>query len=140
MTEITSRARALYPEEEEGSWFCVSDYDPIIKSFGEVLVQVDDEDYSGDTRVLLRKNDRYGFLIFGWGSCSGCDALQACNNFREVDELIDNLEGGIKWFDTLAEAQLYIANDEEREGSYYCHDKEWKRFKSAALAVTINNN
>ncbi len=133
-----SRARRLYGAEykdDDGSYFYgPSDYNPIIQSFGEVLVQVDDDDYQGDTRVLLRKDGRYGFLNFGWGSCSGCDGLQACSSFREIEELIQGLERDIKWFDTLAEAQAYIGNDAEREGSYYYHEDEWAKFKAAALA------
>jgi len=133
-----SRARRLYGEEykdEDGSYFYgPSDYNPIIQSFGEVLVQVDDGDYQGDTRVLLRKDGRFGFLNFGWGSCSGCDGLQACSSFRDIETLIQGLERDIKWFDTLAEAQAYIGNDAEREGSYYYHEDEWAKFKAAALA------
>lgn len=133
-----SRARRLYGRDysdEEGSYFYgPGDYNPIIKSFGDVLVQVDDDDYQGDTRVLLRKDGRYGFLNFGWGSCSGCDGLQACSSFREIEELIQSLERDIKWFDTLADAKAYIGNDHDREQSYFWHLDEWQRFKSEALA------
>lgn len=136
MSATGSRAKALYPKAGERTYFDTPyDYDPIIRSFGEVLVQVDDEDWSGDTRVLLRKGNRHGFLNYGWGSCSGCDALQACGSYEEVDQLIDSLEGDIKWFDTLAEAQVYIANDAERQGSYYYHQAEWGEFKAAVMEV-----
>lgn len=136
MTTTESRAKALYPEfADREHFYGPCDYDHIIRSFGDVLVQVDEEGYSGDTRVLLRKGDRYGFLNFGWGSCSGCDALQACSDYEEIDELIDELENDIKWFDTLAEAQVYIANDEERQGSYYYHQAEWEKFKAAVAEV-----
>ena len=33
-----------------------------------------------------------------------------------------------------AEAQAYIGNDAERQGSYYYHEDEWAKFKAAALA------
>jgi hypothetical protein len=136
MITALSRAKALYPEAGEHTYFDTPcDYDPIIRSFGEVLVQVDDGDYSGDTRVFLRKNGRYGFLSYGWGSCTGCDALQSCGSYQEIDELIDSLENNIKWFDTLAEAQAYVANDEERQGSYYYHEEEWAEFKAAVAEV-----
>lgn len=138
MNNTESRAQTLYPEAGERTYFdSPYDYDPIIRSFGEVLVQVDDDDYIGDTRVLLRKDGRYGFLNFGWGSCSGCDALQASDSYEEIDELIDDLENDIKWFDTLANAQAYIANDEERQGSYYYHEAEWDKFKAAVAEVTL---
>lgn len=129
-------AQELYPKAGERTYFdAPCDYEPIIRSFGEVLVQVDDEDWSGDTRVLLRKDGRYGFLNFGWGSCSGCDALQACDSYQEVDQLISELENDIKWFYALAEAQAYIANDEERKGGYYYHCEGWQKFRAAVLEV-----
>ena len=112
------------------------DYAPIIESFGDVLVQVDEEDYQGDSFVLLRKDGQYGFLCFGWGSCNGCDALQACETVEELDELIDKLQSDIKWFDSLAEAQAYIADDLLRRGSYYYHAKEWNEFKAKVMEVT----
>jgi hypothetical protein len=126
------RSQAIYPNAVDGTYFeTIYDYEPIVKSFGDVLVQVDDEDYSGDTRVLLHKDGRYGFLNFGWGSCSGCDTLQACSSYKEIDVLIEELENNIKWFDTLTEATAYIINDQERQGSYYYHENEWAQFKAS---------
>lgn len=125
----SSRAVSIFPNADE---HCndFSNYSPIICSFGKVLVQVDAGAYSGDTLVLLSKNGLYGFLAFGWGSCSGCDALQACQTFADVDELIDSLESSIQWFDTLQQAQAYIANSNERLGSYYSHLDEWPDFQA----------
>jgi len=130
------RSQAIYPNAVDGTYFeTIYDYEPIVKSFGDVLVQVDDEDYSGDTRVLLHKDGRYGFLNFGWGSCSGCDGLQACSSYEEIDELIEELENDIKWFDTLIEATAYIINDQERQGSYYYHENEWAQFKTSVQGL-----
>lgn len=128
------RARDFFGEELDDKWFCVSSYQPIIESFGKVLIQVDDRDYSGDTRVLYEKDGKYGFLNFGWGSCSGCDALQACKNEQAVDELIDSLEQAVKWFDSLSEAAAYITS-KEREYSYYSHEKEWKEFVQQVVVL-----
>lgn len=135
-TTDDSRARRLYPDFDE-TWGGPGDYTPIIESFGEVLVRVDDQDYQGDTRVLLKKGGQYGFLNFGWGSCSGCDALQGCDSFSDIDELIVDLERSIKWFDTLEDTKAYIGNDADRQGSYYFHEKEWTRFKDAVLAYGV---
>lgn len=75
-----------------------SDYTPLLESFGyDKLLQIDDDDYQGDSRVLYKNNDQYGFLTFGWGSCSGCDSLQACNNLEEVDQLRKELYDSIIW-------------------------------------------
>ena len=129
-----SKARALYGEEVDPSWFCVSSYQPIVDSFGEVLVQVEDNDYSGDTRVAYYKEGKYGFLNFGWGSCSGCDALQACEDENAVDKLIESLEQNVKWFDSLLDLKAYLTNN-QRQYSYYSHEENWDDFVVKVLAL-----
>lgn len=133
-----SRARRLYPREEseDGAyWYGPYDYQPIIDSFGTVLAQADDDDYQGDSHALIEKDGRFGVLTFGWGSCSGCDALQATANYREIEELIVQIENGIRWFDTLAEAMAYVADDSERSGSYYCGTQAWEKFRDKVASL-----
>jgi hypothetical protein len=91
----------------EESFYGVGDYRPLLRSIGDVLVQVDDDDYQGDARVLIKDGERYGVLIFGWGSCSGCDALQACETIGEIEELRDELCRQIFW-GTKEEIARYI--------------------------------
>lgn len=105
----------IYPdyweeEQERGSFYGPYDYQPIIDEIGNILIQVDDKDYQGDSRILFEKNGMYGFLIFGWGSCSGCDALQGCRNISQVQELIDQLVHGVMWFGSLEQLQEYFKN------------------------------
>jgi hypothetical protein len=131
------KAQALFPNCQKAEWFhAPCDYSPIINSFGQVLVQVDEDDYSGDTFALLSKDGQTGFLQFGWGSCSGCDALQGCESYKELGELIENLESGIKWFDSLAEAQAYVGNNSITRGSYFYHVETWSTFKNQVLALS----
>jgi len=85
--------KAIYPNFRRYE----ANYNPLIESFGTVLLQVDDDSYQGDSRVLLRRGDEYGILIFGWGSCTGCDALQGCNSYEDLEELRASLEADIKW-------------------------------------------
>lgn len=92
-------AKELYPQEDH--WFSVYSYQPILNEIGNIIIQVDDKDYQGDTRVVFEKDGKYGFLIFGWGSCSGCDALQACNNHESVQELMDGMVNDVEWFDSF---------------------------------------
>lgn len=76
---------------EFGGWRSPG-YGDLIASFEtETLLQVDDSDYKSDSRLLLRDGDRYGLLFFGWGSCSGCGALQACDSKAEFVALRDDL-------------------------------------------------
>lgn len=120
-------SKQLYPDYEDGD-YGPDDYQPIIKSFGSVAIQVDDNDYQGDTRVLYNDNEKgLGLLIFGWGSCSGCDALQAVSSHAELQELIDELEQSIKWFKNKKEALDYISN-KDWAGEFCWHSDETKKF------------
>lgn len=84
-------------------------YSDLIESFEvETLVTVADDDYQGDTRHLLRDGERYGLLTFGWGSCSGCDALEGCSGITEVTELRDQLWGQIHWEDSATAMLAYV--------------------------------
>lgn len=84
-------AKEIYPDcvDSDGNFNNPSGYQLIIEEFGNILVQVDDQDYQGDSRILYENNGQYGYLKFGWGSCSGCDALQGCDSVLELDELIE---------------------------------------------------
>ena len=102
--------REVYPPDDT-SYFFKYDYTPMLKSFGyEIVVQVDQDSYQGDSLVLYKNEARYGFLTFGWGSCSGCDALQACSSYEEVDDLRNELYNSIVWFNSLQETLSHLRN------------------------------
>lgn len=124
-------AYELYSEEygTDNLTECISDYTPMLEQFGEILIRVDDGDYQGDSYLIYKKENSYGYLIFGWGSCSGCDALKACNTIQEVQELMDNLYNDIIWFTSLAELKNYFA-DKDWQLEYSWHIEEFKDFLS----------
>lgn len=100
-------AKELYPD---GYY---EDYTPIIHAFGKVILRVDTPQPSeGDTWVLYGDlyHRRIGYLEFGWGSCSGCDALQGCANTNEVQDLMNQLYDNMKWFESPEEAFDYFKN------------------------------
>lgn len=111
--------REVYPgREDELGFDPVRDYGPLLESLGyEIVLRADDADprgSSGDSRVLYRADaNRYGVLIFGWGSCAGCDALQACRSYEEIEELRRSLLEQIIW--GTPEELLQWANSEGRE-------------------------
>ena len=124
------RVQELYKWESEhdDKWFpTISNYQPILNSFGEIVIQVDDCDYQGDSRVLYNAGGAYGWLQFGWGSCSGCDSLQACGSWEDVQELSDSLENSIKWFGSAFEALLFF-REHDWEGDYSWDDGEQAEF------------
>lgn len=110
----------LYGEDADSEYFWgPSNYQPIIDAIGTPVVQVDDQDCQGDTRVLFADGDRIGFLIFGWGSCSGCDALQACSNPSEVEELASGMEKDTQWFDSKSDAlKFFVERDWDVQWSW----------------------
>lgn len=93
----------------------------------KIAVQVDDNDYQGDSRLLYDENGKIGVLIFGWGSCSGCDALQACGSLEEVQKLCDELQEDIEWFDDKKQALEYFTNHDWK-GDHSWHQTETRKF------------
>ena len=123
----------IYPNcvSPDGSFNYPSGYQPILNEFGNILVQVDDDNYQGDSRIFYENNGQYGWLQFGWGSCTGCDRLQGCYSILEIDELIQDLCMSIKWFDSKKDALEYFETHDWEGG--YDHGKEWKEFMEKVI-------
>ena len=120
--EVGSESR----DERWGGFFGVYDYNPLVISMGvEVVIQESDNDYQGDTYMLAYDPEqcKYGILVFGWGSCSGCDALQACDSWDEVEKLRDRMYDSIQWFDSMRELVLYMLTHDWR-GDFSYHEKD----------------
>lgn len=101
------------------NWGCSHSYGELVNSMEyEIVFDEHDNDYQGDSYYLLQDGERYGVLVFGWGSCSGCDALQACSSHGEVVELRDNLHEGITWHDTK-EAFVTWVSEKDFETEWY---------------------
>lgn len=137
-------AQELYPNlyDAEDDWFDAPyDYKPMLENLcDELLLKVDDRDYSGDSRVLMRDaSGRYGLLIFGWGSCSGCDALQSCRSYEEIQLLMDHLALEIHWEDSAALMHSYITH-KDWELEYSWNAKETRVFVDQALAILANSS
>lgn len=106
-------------------------YEGLIDSFGvDVVFDEHDDDYQGDSFYLLRDVDgRVGFLAFGWGSCSGCDAFSAAWDSGDADlvELRDGLWDDVEWYGSLND--LRVAFDEKDvQLKWYGHSKAFKKF------------
>jgi hypothetical protein len=100
--------------------------------FDQVVLEDEEGDYQGTSYLLVRKGGQWGLLIYGWGSCSGCDALADCNDFRgDVVELRDQLYNSITW-GTAAEMREHIAT---RDWSldWVGHEETFLKFRTDAL-------
>lgn len=127
----------VYPESnrEKDDWFSAPyDYRPMIESMAEeVLLEVREDNYSGDSRFLLKDKDMYGYLMFGWGSCSGCDALQACNNYEDIHKLRKELYKAIRW-ETKEHLLKWIKNH-DWEGDAAGDSEECKEFTEKSIQI-----
>lgn len=126
-------AQELYSKAQKKTYFkTVSNYQPILNSFGNILIQVDDTYYYGDSRVLYQQENKIGYLQFGWGSCSGCDALQSCDSIEEVQSLMDKLRSSIMWFDNPQQALAFFI-DHDWDGDYSHLSTEQQNFINQAI-------
>lgn len=125
-------AKELYSSEQIEKFFGVWDYHPMLEEFGDILIEIDENGYQGDSFILYKNENKYGFLTYGWGSCSGCDALQACNNIEEVQELMDALYNSIQWFDSLKSVKSYFET-RDWDLDWVGHTQEFKDFKREVL-------
>lgn len=127
-------AKELYPECFEYGYFSAPcDYNPIISNIADVAIQVDDNDYQGDTRVLFWDHGEIGYLQFGWGSCSGCDALQACGSYKDIQDLMDDLVNQVQWFANPNNALEYF-KERDWEGDYSWHADEQRQFIEKSIS------
>jgi hypothetical protein len=119
----------VYPDCKHKDYFSSpGDYLPLLKSFNyNIIIQLDDSDYQGETRILYDNEGKIGHLQFSWGSCSGCDSLQACNSYKELDELRNQLHKDIVWYDDKSLALNHFEN------SYNIDCDNEKEFKKLVI-------
>lgn len=132
---MSKDVKELFPEcvEKDSRWFRTPGYHEIVSNFGTVVVSGDSGSYQGDSYYILTDGERYGYLTFGWGSCSGCDALQSCESYPDLQRLFDSLESGVFWIDTLDEfKKWFLLKDWETEYSY--SEEGFKEFLMKASA------
>lgn len=111
------------------------DYQDLIDTFEfETVLSVDAGSYQGDTFCVLKDGEKYGYLEFGWGSCSGCDALLACTDHDDLEELQASLFNDIKWFNSLEELKEYFRSHDWK-GDWCWHEEEHRAFREKVLEL-----
>lgn len=138
MKMTTEELERMYPGLGDDGYAC--DYTPLLSTLGNIVLRIDDSEYQGDSRILFRKWDSlhyvecYGILFFGWGSCSGCDSLQACSTYEEIEKLRVELEQNVTWFKSKKEAVNYFKTH-DWEGDCSGNTEETRIFVQAALCI-----
>lgn len=100
----------------------------------QVFLRVDDDDYQGDSRFLIRHRCKLGFMVIGWGSCEGCDALMACNTIADYEALKQVIINGIRWFDTEQQAIEWFKTHDWK-GDFLGWNPRTTRFVETAVAL-----
>ena len=118
-----------------------SGYVTAIKGIGvEVLAEADLGYYEGDWVGLVKDTEwclgrEYGFIVVGYGSCSGCDEWEGADGPAERAQIIARILGNAKWFESLDEAKAYITSAAATNAGYYVHENDWGDFVRAACEV-----
>lgn len=102
--------------------------------------------WQGDIWYVLRYGERYGYVLIGYGSCTGCDALENIDYFYTddearagaINELSDQLQQNIRWFDSKQDfiANVLEAGDEGND--WYWFDTEIKEYTKAFVENWAN--
>lgn len=125
--------KEIYPPNDWGGFS--GGYGRILHELGEIVIQVDDDDYQGDSRVLVKKTDLFGYLNFGWGSCSGCDSYQGCTDHEDLLELANSLEESVKWLPKIEMLEFFRTHDWKGD---YRWDKEDQDFVTQVIEYLSN--
>jgi hypothetical protein len=106
----------------------------------EMLVWQSVGSCQGDYFALVKTPDgQYGFTVIGYGSCSGCDGLQATMGystekgereakFKEVAQYLQGFRDGAHWEPTKERMKEYLEKECDREmKETYISDEEEKK-------------
>lgn len=113
-----------------------SSYESMLSSAGlDILEWQAVGDYQGDYYTVVRDSSgRYGFTVIGYGSCSGCDALEAATpwysdedpDWSDIVSLREDILSGVRYFDSKAEIAEFIQVEIEKNSGkdWYYYDDE----------------
>ena len=118
------------------SYFYAPTYEEGLESRGfEILEWVTFGSYQGDYAVILKKDGVFGFGVIGYGSCSGCDSLYACDSDKEFQELLDRVISFID-FGTTTDLISKI-NNEFDDNNWFRHDRDFEENKSKLIQALM---
>lgn len=141
MSEITASAieKAFGSLEDRDWYYRGQDYPDLVGLFcDEIVVEASDNDCQGDTYAILRKGDEYGYLEFGWGSCSGCDALQACESDEDMARLANDLAASVEWQADREAFKVWVAG-KDWHGGYSWHCDGFHKFAEKVRTAGLGN-
>lgn len=117
-------------------------YDDLIKSCNLKIVNKERfGSYQGDIFYLVKDENRYGFVVVGFGSCSGCDALYSCTTLDELSLLRDKIYSNITWRNSKKGIINYLEEkDHSKEYYFWLEKSDIKKFIKECKKVLNNHN
>lgn len=135
MTTFKERAAALavennwtWREVDDGPWGI--DYLDLFTGRGlTVLLSSQFGSWQGDYAVVVSNPEgQFAMTVFGYGSCSGCDALEGAETWEDIEVMADSFSSNLTWFNSPQEVYEAAAAAEAEEAakySWYEHDSEY---------------
>lgn len=121
--------------QHEEDYYYPGGYEALLLRIGNVVLCQSFGSYDGDYYVLFKEGDRYGYLTFGYGSCSGCDALEACRSQEDEDRLQQRLTDSIFW-GTAKEVVDRFLESGDRNEFYYYYPQDFVAFAEKVIDLT----
>jgi hypothetical protein len=84
---------------------------------------------------MVFDDGKYGYILFGWGSCSGCDALQACDDMEDLNALAQSMWDSIAWYDTPQELINWIKTHDYEGDCLEYYGDELHDFLHKAISI-----
>lgn len=108
--------------------------------------------YQGDIAFLLKDGSMWGWIVIGYGSCSGCDTIEALARYdyeydeaglyvgaelsepsrRDLQSFSDSLKEGILWL-SAPEMVDWLSNEEIQSGKWSWHEPGYPEFVAECL-------
>lgn len=109
-----------------------ADYDTGLKKLGyEIHAWETFGDWQGDYVAVISRDGKIGFVVIGFGSCSGCDALQDCDwhgmSYRGAAD-IEKSDKKIRDLFNWIESEIVWGTPSELCRKFLKNDMRWYRF------------
>lgn len=114
-------------------------YSAIVEAWGyEIVDRATFGSYQGDYVYLLKSGGQYGWIVIGYGSCSGCDHLEALSDYNDrwndaVLTYAEELRMRVQWFNAKGLVE-YLTNEYLQEGQWSWHEDGYRNFVGGVVS------
>lgn len=121
-------------------------YEDIVKSWGWTVLNFETfGSYQGDHLALLERGAEVGLIVFGYGSCSGCDELESITpygydegepvDWSPVTNFATQLRESVHWESSRDALRNWI--DAHPENHWWSYDDEISGWLNTNLGTSL---